>query len=329
MTEQELMTDVPFNRPGRFWRGNLHTHSNRSDGALSPEEVARLYREAGYDFLAVTDHFRTEYGFPLTDTRLLRTQEFTTLLGAELHAPRTEFSSEWHIVAVGLPLGFPPPEPGESGPQLARRARAAGAFIGMAHPAASLLTVADAQSLDAAHAVEVYNALSAREDRGDSWHLTDILLNRGHRVSAYAADDAHFQPQDPPGCAAWVQVRAASLDPEALLAALKAGHYYASTGPELHDIRLHDGSLTVHCSPVRKVLVTGGAPGAQVIEGEALTQCSLPVAMFGRGYCRVTVEDMAGGRAWSNPIHLGPGSTPSATRSPSVPVLERATAQRA
>ncbi|AEH11494.1 MULTISPECIES: CehA/McbA family metallohydrolase [Protofrankia] len=302
------MIDLPFHRPGRFWRGNLHTHSDRSDGALPPAEIGRRYREAGYDFLAITDHFRARYGFPLTDTRPLRTPGFTTLLGAELHAPRTEFSSEWHIVAVGLPLGFPPPEPDESGPHLARRARAAGAFIGMAHPAASLLTLADAESLDAAHAVEVHNALSAREDRGDSWHLTDILLNRGHRLGAYAADDAHFQPQDPPGCAAWVQVRADALTPEALLAALKAGHYYSSTGPELHDIQFHDGMVTVSCSPVRKILVTGGAPGAQVIEGESLTEGSLPVAMFERcGYCRVTVEDRTGGRAWSNPIRLEPG----------------------
>ncbi|MEN8649703.1 CehA/McbA family metallohydrolase [Streptomyces sp. 21So2-11] len=303
--------DLPFNQPGRFWRGNLHTHSDQSDGALSHEETARHYREAGYDFLAVTDHFRAEYGFPLTDTRSQRTPVFTTLLGAELHAPRTEAGPKWHIVAVGLPLGFPPPGPDESGPQLARRARAAGAFIGMAHPAASLLTAADAESLDAAHAVEVYNALSAREDRGDSWHLADVLLNRGHRLNAYAADDAHFQPQDPPGCVAWVQVRAESLDPEELLSSLKAGHYYSSTGPELLDIQIDEGLIMVRSSPVRKVLITGGAPGAQVIQGEALTQCSLPVAMFAQGYCRVTVEDANGGRAWSNPIHLGPHSAVS------------------
>ncbi|MEU2854565.1 CehA/McbA family metallohydrolase [Streptomyces syringium] len=303
------MIDLPFNRPGRFWRGNLHTHSDQSDGALPPEEVGRLYREAGYDFLAITDHFRAKYGFPLTDTRPLRSPEFTTLLGAELHAPRTEFSSEWHIIAVGLPLGFPPPESSESGPHLARRARAAGAFIGMAHPSASLLTLADAETLDAAHAVEVYNALSAREDRGDSWHMADILVNRGHTLSTYAADDAHFQPQDPPGCTAWVQVRAESLTPEALLNSLKAGHYYSSTGPELHDIHIADGLITVLCSPVRKVLITGGTPGAQVMEGKALTECSLPIAMFKRGYCRVTVEDEDGGRAWSNPIHLGASTT--------------------
>ena len=299
------MHNLPFDRPGRFWRGNLHTHSNRSDGALSPDQVSRLYREAGYDFVAITDHFRAEYGFPLTDTRALRTSTFTTLLGAELHAPRTEFSAEWHIIAVGLPLGFRPPDSAESGPQLARRARAAGAFIGMAHPAASLLTLADAESLDAAHAVEVYNALSAGEERGDSWHLFDLLVGRGHRLSGYAADDAHFHPQDPPGCAAWVQARAESLDPAALLAALKAGHYYASTGPEIHAIRLHGGKITIHCSPVSRVLVTGCVPGKEVRAGQALTECSLPLDMFQASACvRVTVVDATGGRAWSNPIWL-------------------------
>nr|WP_203590479.1 CehA/McbA family metallohydrolase [Streptomyces sp. SID13031] len=298
------VTDLPFDRPGRFWRGNLHTHSNESDGALSPAETLRHYRDAGYDFVALTDHFRAEFNFPLTDTTALRSPGFTTLLGAELHAPRTEAGPSWHIVAVGLPLDFRPPEPGESGPELARRARAAGAFVGMAHPSASLLTAADAESLDAAHSVEVYNALADRENRGDSWHLTDVLLNRGRRLTAYAADDAHFQPQDPAPCVAWVQVRAESLEPGALLSALKAGHFYSSTGPELHDVRLDDGLVTVCCSPARKVLLTGGAPGAQVVQGSSLTECSLPVEMFGDGYCRVTVEDADGGRAWTNPIHL-------------------------
>lgn len=299
------MHNLPFDQPGRFWRGNLHTHSNSSDGALPPDQISRVYQDAGYDFMAITDHFRVKYGFPVTDTRALRTSTFTTLLGAELHAPRTEFSAEWHIIAVGLPLGFAPPDSTESGPELARRARTAGAFIGMAHPAASLLTLADAESLDAAHAVEVYNALSAWEDRGDSWHLCDLLLGRGHRLGAYAADDAHFQPQDPPGCAAWVQVRAESLDPAALLAALKAGHYYASTGPEIHMIRLHDGTITIGCSPVSRVLVTGGVPGKQVRAGHALTECSLPLDMFrASAYIRVTVVDDTGARAWSNPIWL-------------------------
>ncbi|MET7276607.1 CehA/McbA family metallohydrolase [Kribbella sp. NPDC005582] len=298
------MTGLPFDLPGRFWRGNLHTHSSESDGAFSPAETARIYREAGYDFLAITDHFRAEYDFPMTDTRNLRTAAFTTLIGAELHAPRTEAGPSWHIVAVGLPLDFEQPAAGETGPELARRARAAGAFVGMAHPSASLLTAVDAESLDAAHSVEVYNALADRENRGDSWHLTDVLLNRGHRLTAYAADDAHLQPQDPPPCAAWVQVRSESLEPDELLTALIAGHFYSSTGPELYDVRLDGDVMRVRCSAAVKVLLSGGVPGAQVEQGTGLTECSLPVAMFRGSHCRITVEDAAGGRAWTNPIHL-------------------------
>ena len=302
---------TPFDLPGRFWRGNLHCHSDRSDGALPPERLLAFYRDAGFDFVALTDHFRPEFAYPLTDTRPWRTSGFTTLLGAELHAPRTTLASEWHIVAVGLPPDFAPPAGGESARQLARRARAAGAFVGMAHPAASLLTEADAASLDAAHAVEVYNALGAREDRADSWHLCDLLLARGRRLGAYAADDAHFGPGDPPAATAWVQVRAASPDPADLLAALRAGHYYSSTGPALHDLHLDDAhagpeaAITVRCSPAVQVTLTGAAPGLVHRTGEKITECTLRLGRFAAGpFVRVTVVDGAGGRAWSNPIWL-------------------------
>ncbi|WP_406054793.1 hypothetical protein OG462_04895 [Streptomyces sp. NBC_01077] len=133
---------------------------------------------------------------------------------------------------------------------------------------------------------------------------------RGHSPPPASAGQRarrqHLQPQDPPGCAAWVQVRTESLDPDQLLAALKAGHYYSSTGPELLDVSLTSGHITVRCSPVRKVLITGGAPGAQVVQGKDLMDCTLPLTMFRGGFCRVTIEDDTGGRAWSNPIHLAP-----------------------
>ena len=37
-----------FSVPGRFFKGNLHTHSNRSDGARDPESVCAVYRDAGF-----------------------------------------------------------------------------------------------------------------------------------------------------------------------------------------------------------------------------------------------------------------------------------------
>ena len=93
-----------FSRPGRFFRGNLHTHSDRSDGILTPEDVCRRYKAEGYDFVALTDHFVGQYGYPITDTTGFRDARFTTILGAELHSGAMRNGDLWHILAVGLPL---------------------------------------------------------------------------------------------------------------------------------------------------------------------------------------------------------------------------------
>ncbi|MGL4404586.1 MAG: PHP domain-containing protein, partial [Notoacmeibacter sp.] len=147
-----------FSSPGQFYRGNLHTHSNRSDGVLSPEEVCRRYRAEGYDFLALTDHFVGFFGYPIVDTAASRTNNFTTILGAEVHSGAMENGELWHLLAVGLPVDFPPPNaPGflplpdqETGPEIAARAVEAGAFVAIAHPQWSGLTVADARSIASA-----------------------------------------------------------------------------------------------------------------------------------------------------------------------------------
>ncbi|HUF45988.1 MAG TPA: phosphotransferase, partial [Aestuariivirgaceae bacterium] len=184
---------APFSLPGRFWRGNLHTHSTLSDGALEPDQVIEAYKATGYDFMMLSEHFFERYSWPIADTRKARSNRFTTLIGAELHAPITQVGELWHIVAAGLPLDFEPADGSETGAGLARRAAAAGAFVGIAHPAWSQLTVEDGHAIDVAHAVEVYNHSCAMEcDRGDGWYLMDRLLNEGRKLTAFATDDAHF-----------------------------------------------------------------------------------------------------------------------------------------
>ncbi len=209
------MTLSAFSAPGRFWRGNLHTHSDRSDGCLTPQEVCRRYRAEGYDFLALTDHFIGAYGYPITDTVPFREAGFTTILGAEIHSGAMANGELWHILAVGLPADFQPPHaPGfspvegqESGPEIAARARAAGAFVAIAHPQWSGLTLADARSLTAAHAVEIYNHGCATGcDRADGAAIADLLLSEGRRLSLVATDDAHFTEPDHFG--GWVMVKA-------------------------------------------------------------------------------------------------------------------------
>ena len=108
------MENLDFSRPGNFYRGNMHTHSTNSDGSLSPEAVCGAYRGEGHDFLVLTDHFMEVYGFPVTDTRSYRTGYFTTIIGAELHAPeisgaRSGTSSRSACLSISSRSGTPRP----------------------------------------------------------------------------------------------------------------------------------------------------------------------------------------------------------------------------
>ena len=305
------MTSIaPFSTPGRFWRGNLHTHSNLSDGALPLDDVVNRYKAVGYDFITMSEHFIHHFNYPIADTRHLRGNDFTTILGAELHAPVTSAGEWWHILAAGLPLDFAPVQPNETGPQIAKRAADAGAFVGIAHPAWSQLTIEDGRALSFAHAVEIYNHGCAVEcDRGDGFYLLDQLLNEGHKhLTAFATDDAHFKSADHFG--GWVHVKAESLDPDLLLAALKRGDYYSSQGPQFHNITLDGHELTVTCSPVDTIAVVCGISRTVVKMGRAITGATLDLRKLEDGWMmqktspwfRVVLIDNAGKRAWSNPV---------------------------
>jgi hypothetical protein len=304
-----MTTLLPFSLPGRFWRGNLHTHSTLSDGVLEPAKVVQAYKDAGYDFMMLSDHFIDHFDWPVADTRAFRSNSFTTIIGSELHAPQTSAGELWHIVAAGLPLDFAPCAPEETGVQVARRAAEAGAFIGIAHPAWSQLTIEDGRALDVAHAIEIYNHGCAVEcDRGDGFYLLDQLLTEGKRLTAFATDDAHFRHPDHFG--GWVQVKAEANDPDLLLAALKSGQYYSSQGPLIHDIAIEGPELHVSTSPVDTIAVVCGHSRTVQRLGRAITEATLDLRKLERGWLltkqspwfRVAVIDNAGKRAWSNPI---------------------------
>jgi hypothetical protein len=271
---------------------------------MTPAAVCQLYQAEGYDFLSLTDHFMDRYDFPIADTQSFRTDTFTTILGAELHTGRTELGELWHILAVGLPATFAPPSPDETGPEIAARAVAEGAFVAAAHPNWYTLTEADILSLGEIHAIEIFNGVACdHNDRPNSWHIADILLGRGNRYTACATDDFHANPAYEDFGRGWVWVKSESLAPEALLAALKAGHFYASTGPRIHNIEVIPGkSIAVSCSPANRIWVTGIGSRTRRVDGNGISEAEFNLEEFNSPYCRVTVRDVHGQQAWSNPI---------------------------
>jgi hypothetical protein len=306
---QNLLKD---GREGRFFRGNLHCHSNRSDGLLEPEEVVAAYRRAGYDFLCLSDHFEVEYGWQVTDTRHLRDETFTTIVGAELSSAPWDDRHAYWVTAAGLPEDFTAPPPDDHAEAI-RRAADLGAFVIMLHPGLSNLPLAAADglpALEAVHAVEVYNhncAMAALPDRANGAYMLDGLLEKGHRVLINAGDDAHFgHPQDRFG--GWVEVHCEGLHPEALLESMKDGRYYSTQGPELRGLSVDGERLRVETSEAYAISLTGGGDRWQSGSerhgevGAPIMEAEFDLAPFRGSYCRVTVVDQAGRRAWSNPV---------------------------
>jgi hypothetical protein len=154
-----------------------------------------------------------------------------------------------------------------------------------------------------AHAVEIYNTTCALEcARPDGTYLLDQLLNEGHRLTAYAADDAHFRQSD--AFAGWMMVKAETNEPEALLEAMKRGDVYSSQGPVIHEFSVDGDEVRVVCSPAVNVALVGRGRRAVNVTAEELTSAKLPLERFAGDWFRLVVVDAAGKLAWTNPVWL-------------------------
>jgi len=303
----------PFAATGTWLRCALHAHTTRSDGELSPEELVSHYERAGFDVLAITDHWlRTDA--PSTDGLLvIPSSELSCLLPGE-----ADGHADGHLLAFGIdedPLEFV-----RTRPDLAAAAAWVGEHQGVAYLAHPYWTGAPASGLslgDGVAGLEVYNAGCELEvGRGLSTVHWDDLLERGGHYFGIATDDSHHADFD--SDFAWVWAHAAERSQAAVLDALANGSFYSSTGPLVHELRVDDGSVEVLCSPCQRVtLCTGRRRGSSVSAGrfgyryageilsdageEEITRARLEWPA-GSLYGRLELVDSYGRKAWTNPL---------------------------
>ena len=246
----------PFAATGTWLRCALHAHTTRSDGELSPEELVGHYERAGFDVLAITDHWvRTEARS--TDRLLVvPSSELSYVLPGE---------ADGHLLAFGIdedPLEFV-----RTGPDPRCRGGEHGGVAYLAHPYWTGPPASGLSLCDGVAGLEVYNAGCELEvGRGLSTVHWDDLLERGGRYFGIAADDSHHADFD--SGFAWVWARVAERSQAAVLGALANGSFYSSTGPLVHELQVEDGSVEVRCSPCRRVtLCTGRRRGSSVSAG--------------------------------------------------------------
>lgn len=276
----------------------LHTHTTRSDGRCSPEEAARIYKAAGFDAMAFTDHW--VYG------EEGEMEGLTILSGCEYNLGAADTAEGViHIVGVGMKN-----EPNLNRETATRQGivdaiKQQGGIAIWAHPAWSLNTLADSENVKGFDGVEIYNTISGggQSSRPYSGYFVDVLANNGVIYPLVATDDTHYY-NDEDKTRSFIMVKAKSESAKDLVSAILNGDYYATQGPELH-VRREGDKIVVDCSPCVMINFMSNLSFARErkLKGVDLTHGEYIVKPSEK-WIRVEALDGDGNYAWSNVLVL-------------------------
>ena len=276
----------------RFYKGNMHTHSYWSDGNTYPEEVARWYSDHGYHFLAITDHNLIQKGirYRVSGKDSVRLKELTDL--SKEFDKKDEFllvqSEEITDAAEKRPVHL-------NGFNLSQVVKPTGGATVSECLNSNVVAIRQALEVDGnpewisvnhpnfgwgltskdlaecgARFFEVFNGHPSVHNYGDSVHPgTETMWDQANKwrvdhneklLLGTATDDAHQYDKYETGKAnpgrGWVMVRASELTPAALYQAMMNADFYASTGLELEDFKVHKMTMTIRIKPIKGVHYT-------------------------------------------------------------------------
>ena len=290
----------------KFFKGNTHTHTDRSgDAKGAPADVAGWFKANGYSFVVITDHNRSG---PPSDLAELEDASFIVIEGEEYTYTSTVGGVKLHPHVNGLGTKTTV-VCGEVAPawkavqDAVDKIVAQGGVAQINHPNHQWsLTFDDIHKVRGATLLEVANQHANTHNGGDKGHeavesMWDRALSDGQRLWGVASDDDHVLPgtgpEDKytalPGLG-WVQVAAKSLTDADVLAALRDGDFYFSTGPEFERIDVEGKTITVAMKPstdTPKIEFVGA--GGRVLDSASGATATYTVR-GGEGYVRVRVK---------------------------------------
>jgi hypothetical protein len=295
-----------------FRRGNIHTHTNRSDGDSSPAAVYTWYRDHGYDFVIVTDHNR----FTNPDEwRSIETPSFAIIGGEEITMRGA--GRQVHVNALCTRQRLSGGRFATAAAALSHGvggARRVGAVALINHPNFNWgLQFSDLSAAAGANLIEIESGHPSVHTEGDRLHpshesLWDESLTAGLDFMGVAVDDAHHfkRGREAPG-KAWVEVFAETLDETSICSALENGLLYASTGAKLRRIAVREDAYTVWPDEEGSEVTFVGACGRELahvtlVPGEPSASYRLTGS---EGYVRARIRTPAGKLAFTPPVRVG------------------------
>lgn len=305
-------------KSGTFYKANLHAHSTLSDGTLTPQQLRDLYRTHGYQILAYTDH--RDYH----DHRSLAMPDFLPIAAFEADLTE-ENGNDWPLRKTyhlnfydSCPDTFTTQKQKDLMPDCIYEDKEnLNAYIASMnelgflccynHPYWSLQDYRDYIGLKGLFAMEIYN----HGCEGDGLYgahpqVYDEMLRSGQKLFCLATDDNHNRsPIDSPysdSFGGFTMIRAEDLSYSCVMEALRAGDFYASTGPLIHEFYMDGNAVEIRCSPVKKIYLKTNTRDCYIClaeNGKTITEASFTLQNK-ENYIRLECVDEFGFHAYSN-----------------------------
>lgn len=288
MASLQLQSPYPQSFGPHRLRGNLHTHSTRSDGRLRAQDVIDRYARLGYDFLMLSDHD------VVSDYAGLDGRGMLLIPGNEISAGGPHLL---HVGAAG------PPPTGDRQAIVDAIARDGGlAFL--CHPNWGSdydeWPIDMMRSMTGYVGLEVFNG-GVHDGPGSPFALVkwDRLLSADRRVWGMANDDMHEARHVGRG---WNVAVTGERSVAGVVDALRRGAFYASTGVTIESIACEGPTVTLVAPDAEAIAVMGrDSQRVAMVEGDRIT---FDASNETTPYIRLDCFGRGDRRAWTQPLWL-------------------------
>lgn len=304
-----------------WFKGNLHTHTNKSDGDSSPETVVDWYSNNKYDFLVLSDHNHlTILDSDQTKLLLIPGEEIT------LNLPYTI-----HVNAIGIKKVIEP----TIRPTKVKTLQAnidniinSGGLAEINHPNFRwALNEKDLVQIRGAHFIEVFNGNYNTHNYGGGGkksveEMWDEMLSKKIKIWGVAVDDSHhfkeeFAPHRHNPGRGWVEVFSKDLSEKNILDSMRNGNFYFSNGVKFKNISFSKEKIELSISGdyfnkgLSNSLVTDSKYTTQLIsnDGEIIEEVDGKTVKFNLikntqkyTYFRTKTISSTGSIGWTQPI---------------------------
>ncbi|MCU0361782.1 MAG: hypothetical protein MUD02_04630 [Bacteroidales bacterium] len=284
-------SDVPQGKYNFRFRGNTHTHARLSDEnpANDVPEIASWYREAGYNFLCLSEH--NDH----VELKQLICHDEAELLPGFIMLCGNELSNERHHTALGINRYIGDETSLQDG---VKKTLEAGGIPILNHPMDPPVNAADFIAAAGLYHLEVFNG-GRKDETRRSEQLWDSIMSAqdGRIVYAVASDDNHYKKSNVGK--GWIIVDAPELTDADILESIRNGKFYASTGIVVDFYEVSRRSVKISSSNCDSIFFVGRYGRVlRSVKGK-----SADYRLRGdEGYVRIKLKDTAGREAWMQPV---------------------------